>query len=144
MLGQQSIAPKARRRRREGNESPELQVSRLGDENRQGDDSQTQDGLNGAGPSKKNVDDLLPIGVSCLVLLMLGSVKLINSDCLLLQHRESSSKRPTEKNGHMSWTSTRSSLTYASCHLNLLPEHQLTMQFNELVPEPARLVCPVR
>jgi antiviral helicase SKI2 len=144
MLGQQSIASKARRRRREGNESPELQVSRLGDENRQGDDSQTQDGLNGAGPSKKNVDDLLPIGVSCLVLLMLGSVKLINSDCLLLQHRESSSKRLTEKNGHMSWTSTRSSPMYAGCHSILVPEHQLTMQFNELVPEPARLACPFR
>jgi antiviral helicase SKI2 len=50
MLGQQSIASKARRRRTEGNESPELQVSRLGDDQE--------------GPSKKNVDDLLPIGVS--------------------------------------------------------------------------------
>jgi antiviral helicase SKI2 len=57
MLGQQSIASKARRRRTEGNESPELQVSRLGDDQEVG-------GSNGAGPSKKNVDDLLPIGVS--------------------------------------------------------------------------------
>jgi antiviral helicase SKI2 len=58
MLGQQSIASKARRRRTEGNESPELQVSRLGDDQELAGES------NGAGPSKKNVDDLLPIGVS--------------------------------------------------------------------------------
>ena len=57
MLGHQSIASKARRRRTEGNESPELQVSRLGDDQEVG-------GSNGAGSSKKNVDDLLPIGVS--------------------------------------------------------------------------------
>lgn len=65
MLGQQSIAPKARRRRRDGNESPELQISRLGDDDVANDGP---DGLtNGlAGPSKKNVDDLLPVGVSSI------------------------------------------------------------------------------
>jgi antiviral helicase SKI2 len=60
MLGQQSITSKARRRRTEGNESPELQVSRLGDDQEIG-------ASGGAGPSKKNVDDLLPIGVSLIV-----------------------------------------------------------------------------
>lgn len=65
MLGQQSITPKARRRRRDGNESPELQVSRLGDAD--GGDAEVEGLSNGhAGPSKKNVDDLLPIGVSLL------------------------------------------------------------------------------
>ena len=62
MLGQQSITAKARRRRRDGNESPELQVSRLGDADVV--DDEVEGLLNGhAGPSKKNVDDLLPIGV---------------------------------------------------------------------------------
>lgn len=61
MLGSQSIAPKARRRRRDGGTSPSLEVTRLGDEDAEADGI----GMNGhAGPSKKNVDDLLPVGVS--------------------------------------------------------------------------------
>lgn len=61
MLGQQSITAKARRRRTEGNASPELQVSRLGDDQ---EDGEVAESNGNAGPSKKNVDDLLPIGVS--------------------------------------------------------------------------------
>lgn len=64
MLGQQSITAKARRRRRDGNDSPELMVSRLGDQDEVHGDGPGEEGVNGhAGPSKKNVDDLLPIGV---------------------------------------------------------------------------------
>lgn len=64
MLGQQSITAKARRRRTEGNASPELQVSRLGDDQ---EDGEVAESNGNAGPSKKNVDDLLPIGVSLAV-----------------------------------------------------------------------------
>lgn len=61
MLGPQSIAPKAKRKRRDGGTSPSLEVSRLGDENGMVDVV----GINNhAGPSRKNVDDLLPVGVS--------------------------------------------------------------------------------
>jgi len=99
MLGQQSIASKARRRRTEGNESPELQVSRLGDDQEVG-------GSNGAGPSKKNVDDLLPIGVSCFF--QCSDRELICSDYLPHPHPGSSLNRLPGRNGLMLWTSTRS------------------------------------
>jgi len=98
MLGQQSIASKARRRRTEGNESPELQVSRLGDDQEVG-------GSNGAGPSKKNVDDLLPIGVS--LFFHVWDLKLICSDYLLRQRLGNSLNRLLGRNGLMLWTSTR-------------------------------------
>nr|XP_019010148.1 antiviral helicase SKI2 [Kwoniella pini CBS 10737]OCF48929.1 antiviral helicase SKI2 [Kwoniella pini CBS 10737] len=58
MLGQASIAPKAKRRRKEGEFESQLTVSRLGDE-----EEIEEISTNGhAGPSSKNVDDLLPIG----------------------------------------------------------------------------------
>ncbi|BEJ13916.1 hypothetical protein CspHIS471_0310900 [Cutaneotrichosporon sp. HIS471] len=59
MLGQQAMTTKARRRRRGGDESPTLEVSRLGD-----DDIATPDSEErlGAPSSRKNVDDLLPVG----------------------------------------------------------------------------------
>ncbi|WVQ67181.1 uncharacterized protein L199_005376 [Kwoniella botswanensis] len=61
MLGQQSIAPKAKRRRKEGEFEPQLTISRLGDED--AEEEVEQISTNGhAGPSSKNVDDLLPIG----------------------------------------------------------------------------------
>jgi antiviral helicase SKI2 len=60
MLGAQSIAPKAKRRRLPGAESPTLDISRLGDEDR--DVNGVPDGKALLG--RKNVDDLLPIGVS--------------------------------------------------------------------------------
>lgn len=61
MLGQQSIAPKAKRRRKEGEFEDQLTISRVGDEDAEIEEIST----NGhAGPSSKNVDDLLPIGVS--------------------------------------------------------------------------------
>ncbi|GMK53589.1 hypothetical protein CspeluHIS016_0101750 [Cutaneotrichosporon spelunceum] len=59
MLGQQSMTPKARRRKRGGDESPTLEVSRLGDDDIPAPDS--DEGL-GAPSSRKNVDDLLPVG----------------------------------------------------------------------------------
>jgi len=98
MLGQQSIASKARRRRTEGNESPELQVSRLGDD-------QEVAGSNSAGPSKKNVDDLLPIGVSFSI--HGWDLKLICSDYLPHQRLGNSLNRLLGRNGLMSWMSTR-------------------------------------
>ncbi|KAK8853069.1 hypothetical protein IAR55_003770 [Kwoniella newhampshirensis] len=59
MLGQQSITAKAKRRRRDAEFSPQLAVSRLGDEDVEAEASRE----NGeAGSSGKNVDDLLPIG----------------------------------------------------------------------------------
>lgn len=60
MLGSQSIGSKAKRRRTDGESSPRLEVSRLGDDEAPDEEGQ----VNGhAGPSRKNVDDLLPIGV---------------------------------------------------------------------------------
>ncbi|WRT70395.1 uncharacterized protein IL334_007393 [Kwoniella shivajii] len=59
MLGQQSIAAKAKRRRREGEFEPQLTVSRLGDEEAEIEEISAD---SQAGPSNKNVDDLLPIG----------------------------------------------------------------------------------
>lgn len=61
MLGSASIAPKAKRRRRDGEFSPQLAVSRLGDEEA---DVVELDADGQAATSGKNVDDLLPIGVS--------------------------------------------------------------------------------
>ncbi|WVQ84888.1 hypothetical protein IAT38_007051 [Cryptococcus sp. DSM 104549] len=60
MLGQQSIAAKAKRRRRDGEFSPQLAITRVGDEDGDVEDVK----LNGsaADVSGKNVDDLLPIG----------------------------------------------------------------------------------
>ncbi|KAL1412136.1 Antiviral helicase ski2 [Vanrija albida] len=57
MLGQQAMTTKAKRRRRGGEESPTLEVSRLGDE-------LPADGTERprAQPNGKNVDDLLPVG----------------------------------------------------------------------------------
>jgi antiviral helicase SKI2 len=101
MLGQQSIAPKARRRRREGRESPELQISRLGDEDQTGD---AEGGEDQAGPSRKNVDDLLPIGVSVMCRIR---ISLTSSDCPLRLHQGNSSRRLPGRNGHTSWMSTR-------------------------------------
>lgn len=66
MLGDQSIAAKARRRRREGPEEPTLLVSRLGDE-----DGSVNGEASGSGVRKHNVDDLLPVGVSVLPIRML-------------------------------------------------------------------------
>jgi antiviral helicase SKI2 len=61
MLGSASISSKAKRRRRDGEASPTLEISRLGDE----DDVDGERRPNGMSlPGKKNVDDLLPIGVS--------------------------------------------------------------------------------
>ena len=59
MLGDQHITSKAKRRRRDGQTTPTLEVSRLGDDD--------IDKIQSNGPSipgRKNVDDLLPIGVS--------------------------------------------------------------------------------
>ena len=64
MLGSQSIASKAKRRRRDGHVSPTLEISRVGDEDYATDGVAEMNGH--AGPSKKNVDDLLPIGVSAV------------------------------------------------------------------------------
>nr|GFD54295.1 hypothetical protein [Tanacetum cinerariifolium] len=52
---------KAKRRRRDGQDSPTLEISRLAD-----DDEETEElRQNGISiPGRKNVDDLLPIGVS--------------------------------------------------------------------------------
>ncbi|ORY28175.1 NUC185 domain-domain-containing protein [Naematelia encephala] len=61
MLGSAAIAPKAKRRRGDGGQSPSLVVSRLdGEEIGIDGDAEYQNGS--AGPSKKNVDDLLPVG----------------------------------------------------------------------------------
>lgn len=61
MLGQQSITAKAKRRRRDGEfASPQLTVSRLGDKDEDVDGID----LKPAHPSDKNIDDLLPVGVS--------------------------------------------------------------------------------
>lgn len=61
MLGSSEITNQAKRRRKFGDDSPTLEVSRLGDEDEIEDGPQA----NGHGlPRKKNVDDLLPIGVS--------------------------------------------------------------------------------
>ena len=57
MLGAQSIAPKAKRRRRDGQASPSLEVARL-------DDETNGDAVRTPVPGSKNVDDLLPVGVS--------------------------------------------------------------------------------
>ncbi|WWC91541.1 uncharacterized protein L201_006487 [Kwoniella dendrophila CBS 6074] len=59
MLGQQSIAPKAKRRRKEGEFEDQLTISRVGDE-----DAEIEEmSANGhTGLNSKNVDDLLPIG----------------------------------------------------------------------------------
>jgi antiviral helicase SKI2 len=101
MLGQQSIAPKARRRRREGRESPELQISRLGDEDQT---NHAEGGEDQAGPSRKNVDDLLPIGVS----VMCGiRISLTSSDYLPRLHLGNSSRRLRGRNGRTSWMSIR-------------------------------------
>jgi hypothetical protein len=57
MLGNASLVPKAKRKTRDGRDSPGLEVSRLdGDENKMANGH----AVNG----KKNVDDLLPTGVS--------------------------------------------------------------------------------
>jgi hypothetical protein len=94
MLGQQSISAKARRRRTEGNASPELQVSRLGDDQEDGEVE-----ANGqAGPSKKNVDDLLPIGVSVSEWLC-SNCELTTSAYPHHLHLGSSSRRLQGKNG---------------------------------------------
>jgi antiviral helicase SKI2 len=60
MLGEQSMASKARRKRRDGGAQASLEISRLGD----GEDEANEDEDGQASSSKKNVDDLLPIGVS--------------------------------------------------------------------------------
>lgn len=61
MLGQQSITTKAKRRRRDGEfASPQLTVSRLGDKDEDVDGID----LKPARPSDRNIDDLLPVGVS--------------------------------------------------------------------------------
>ncbi|WWC64395.1 uncharacterized protein I303_107005 [Kwoniella dejecticola CBS 10117] len=60
MLGQASIAPKAKRRRREGEFESQLTISRLGDDEAEEIEETSTNGH--AGPSTKNVDDLLPIG----------------------------------------------------------------------------------
>lgn len=55
MLGDQNITSKAKRRKRDGEpSSPTLEVSRLGD-----DEAKLSDI-----PGRKNIDDLLPVGVS--------------------------------------------------------------------------------
>ncbi|OCF39629.1 antiviral helicase SKI2 [Kwoniella heveanensis CBS 569] len=59
ILGQQSITAKAKRRRRDGEFSPQLTVSRLGDEDADVEEIRPN-GI--AGLSGRNVDDLLPIG----------------------------------------------------------------------------------
>lgn len=61
MLGSQNITLKAKRRRRDGESSPVLEISRLGDED-DIDDGRRPNGTDI--PGKKNIDDLLPIGVS--------------------------------------------------------------------------------
>lgn len=61
MLGTSSITAKARRKRIDGGTSPTLAVSRLGDD----EDLGTERRANGHDiPGKKNIDDLLPLGVS--------------------------------------------------------------------------------
>jgi len=62
MLGSTSITSKAKRRRTDGKVSPTLEVFRLGD-----DDEAEDFKANGSAPGKKNVDDLLPMGVSYLI-----------------------------------------------------------------------------
>ncbi|WOO80266.1 Putative ATP-dependent RNA helicasec [Vanrija pseudolonga] len=57
MLGQQAMTTKAKRRRRGGEESPTLEVSRLGDELPSDGTERPRPQTNG-----KNVDDLLPVG----------------------------------------------------------------------------------
>lgn len=67
MLGSQSITAKAKRRRTDGRDSPTLEVSRLGDE----EGTENAELVGNVGSSRRNVDDLLPIGVSikrCLAL----------------------------------------------------------------------------
>lgn len=60
MLGSSEITNKAKRRRKDGGDSPTLEVSRLGDEDEEDAPQANGHGLTG----KTNVDDLLPIGVS--------------------------------------------------------------------------------
>ena len=65
MLESQAIAPKARRRLRDGAISPELEVQRLAEQvNDVNGNAIVDDGMSG----KKNVDDLLPVGVSYSIL----------------------------------------------------------------------------
>ncbi len=107
MLGSQSIASKAKRRRRDGGTSPSLEVSRLGDEE-EGVDGL---GMNGhAGASGKNVDDLLPVGVSAPTPETANKASTkenqaysYRSACPLLHHLVRRSRRLPGKNGHMSW-----------------------------------------
>ena len=63
-MGSQNITSKAKRRRNDGGSSPVLEISRLGDED-EVDDGRRPNGS--AIPGRKNVDDLLPIGVSSIV-----------------------------------------------------------------------------
>ena len=133
MLGSTSITSKAKRRRTDGKSSPTLEVSRLGDEDEVEDLK-----VNGTG-GKKNVDDLLPLGVritSCN-----GCHKLTRS---VFQHHhplESSSRRPQRKNGPMSSMSTKRLSTY----VQLISPYLCTYnQFHELVPEMAREVSVFR
>ncbi|RXK39428.1 antiviral helicase SKI2 [Tremella mesenterica] len=58
MLGERSLARKARRKRRDGRESPTLEISRVGEESLKGKDKDKRREI----PGRKNVDDLLPIG----------------------------------------------------------------------------------
>jgi antiviral helicase SKI2 len=66
MLGSTSITSKAKRRRTDGRVSPTLEVSRLGD------DDVDEMKVNGAGSGKKNVDDLLPLGVGSTLIVRSG------------------------------------------------------------------------
>lgn len=106
MLGSQNIAAKAKRRRRDGGSSPTLEVSRLGDEDSGLERAQENGSLI---PGKKNVDDLLPIGVSGISQAYRDHNKLMTfSGCLLRLHLGSSSEHRRRRSGLTSWTSTRS------------------------------------
>jgi antiviral helicase SKI2 len=106
MLGSQNIAAKAKRRRRDGGSSPTLEVSRLGDEESGLERAQE----NGSSiPGKKNVDDLLPIGVSGISQPSGDHNKLTAySGCLPRRHLGSSFELRRRRSGLTSWTSTRS------------------------------------
>lgn len=110
MLGTSSIASKARRKRIDGKESPSLAVSRLGDDEDLGVERQ----VNGhAVPGKKNIDDLLPLGVRQTPPQDLAR----RADVSVSRHHqlhESSFDLRRKRSGHMSWMSISVSAMYFS------------------------------
>lgn len=101
MLGESSVAPKARRKRRDGELSPTLEVSRLEEEGETTGEERRSNGHDV--PGRKSVDDLLPVGVSQSPF---APAQLTSSAYQLLRLQEGSSKLGQRRSGRTLWMST--------------------------------------